>query len=116
MNTMQKISGVIIRGKQKGREMGFPTANLALHNCAVKSGVYTGKVYFDDDDYAAAVFVPEKCDVLEAHIFDFEGDLYGKEIEIEVGHKIREAVKFESEKELIGQVLKDLELIRNSGV
>lgn len=111
---MRKISGVIIKGKQKGRALGFPTANLALDDPAIGSGVYVGKARFDGGEYVAAIFVPDSGDVLEAHLLDFDGDLYGKEIGVEVGQKIREVVRFESEKQLIDQVLKDLLLIRKA--
>lgn len=113
MHNFDKIVGIVVKGKQKGRELGFPTANLVLFDSAIQSGVYAGKVNFDGGEYVAAIFVSEACDLLEAHILDFQGDLYGKEIEVTVGQKIREVIKFESEKELVNQISKDLLQIRN---
>ncbi|MDP1884415.1 MAG: riboflavin kinase [Candidatus Moranbacteria bacterium] len=111
---MEKIASIVIRGKRKAQTLGFPTANLALGKSEMESGVYVGKAFFEGNEYAAAVFVGMDRDVLEAHILDFEGDLYGKKIEVEVGQKLREAVKFESEKQLINQVLKDLASVRKA--
>jgi riboflavin kinase/FMN adenylyltransferase len=115
-NIITKISGVVIKGKQKGRQIGFPTANISLTECKFESGVYVGKTVLDGKEYTAAIFVPDSGDLLEAHILDFEGDLYGEEMEIEIGQKIREVVRFESEKDLISQILKDLFQIRKSKI
>jgi len=112
-NAMKRISGRIIYGNQYGKKLGFPTANLDLHDPEIESGVYIGKVYFNDTSHNAAIFIDEEKKLLEAHILDFEGNLYGKEIEVEIGEKIREVVKFASEKKLINQILKDLLIVRS---
>lgn len=112
-NRIARIAGVVVKGKQKGRELGFPTANLALFDSAIKSGVYAGKVSFDDREYSVAIFVPELGDLLEVHILDFQGDLYGKKIEVAVGQKIRKVMRFESEQELVKQISKDLLQVRD---
>jgi FAD synthase len=111
-----RIVGIVAKGKQKGRELGFPTANLVLLDSALKSGVYAGKAIFDGGEYVAAIFVPDLGNLLEAHILDFQGDLYGKEIEVAVGRKIREALRFKSEKELVSQISKDLLQIRSAKI
>jgi len=112
---MQKISGIVIRGKQKGRELGFPSANLKLEKVdKLKSGVYAGETFFDGEKFQSAIFLDIENKILEAHVLDFSGDLYGKKIEVVLGEKIRDILKFESEKDLIEQVQKDLFQIRNT--
>lgn len=109
-----KISGIVIKGKQKGRELGFPTVNLALEeDLGVKSGVYAGWVIFVGQRHKSAIFINPECTILEAYIFDFNEDLYGQVIEIEIGKKIREVQKFENEEELKKQIAKDIFIIRN---
>lgn len=108
-----KISGIVIKGRQKGKELGFPTANVVLRDeIGIEDGIYAGKVIFEKKEYKAAIFV--KDNMLEAHILDFDGDLYGKEIEVEIGKKIREVIKFDNEEQLKKQIAKDIELIRCS--
>src|SRR3989344_2370267 len=97
------VKGIVIRGKSEGRKLGFPTANVLLaHKGEVKSGVYKGIAHLEVQppsglsgpagEYLAALFVDEKEEILEAHILDFEGDLYGKEIEVEIKEKIRDTI------------------------
>jgi riboflavin kinase/FMN adenylyltransferase len=109
---VKNIKGVVIKGKGKGAEFGFPTANIFLKK-RVDSGVYSGRVKFDGAGYRAALFVLPGGEALEAHIFNFSGDLYGKEIAVEIGEKVREAIKFKNEEELISRVKKDIEKIKN---
>jgi len=100
-----------VSGRKEGRKLGFPTANLNF-NGKIEGGVYVGKVGFDGKKYKAAiVYFPEKH-LLEVHILGFSGNLYDKEIEVEIGEKIREIIKFKNSKELINQIKKDLEIIR----
>lgn len=92
--------------------MGFPTANIRLDQ-KKESGVYSGMVFFDQKQYKAAIFIGKEAKILEAYILDFSGDLYENEIEVEVGEKIRDVQKFSSTQELIGQIKKDVEIIKN---
>lgn len=108
---MIKISGIVIKGLGKGSNLGFPTANLKVKEKS-ESGVYAGKVFFNSKEYKAGIFI--RKNILEAHVLDFEGDLYGKKIEVEIGEKIREVMKFKSDKELKRQVADDLKYIKMS--
>ncbi|MFA6171686.1 MAG: riboflavin kinase [Patescibacteria group bacterium] len=109
-----KIKGKVVKGKGKGKAFGFPTANIALPELEEKigSGVYYGRVAIGSKEYKAAIFIPKAKDLLEANIFDFDGDIYGSEIEVILGKKLREAIDFNSEKDLIDQVKKDLGAIK----
>lgn len=108
---MEKITGVVIEGEKKGRKLGFPTANIALKE-KKKSGVYSGRVIVENEEYQAAIFIGRGGMVLEAHLFDFFGNLYGQKIAVEIGMKIREIKAFDSDTELIDQIRKDLEIIK----
>lgn len=110
---MDKISGKVIKGKSKGKELGFPTVNLELHE-KIESGVYAGSIKIGDKDYKAGIFVNSEGTLLEAHVIGFSGDLYDKEIEVQIGKKIRDVMKFNSDKELISQIKKDLRSISKS--
>jgi riboflavin kinase/FMN adenylyltransferase len=105
-----KIKGIVEEGKEKGREIGFPTINIKIGN-KVESGVYAGRVILQDKNYQAGIFINHDEDLLEAHIIGFNGDLYGREIEVEIGKKIREVMKFKNEEELRNQIEKDINLI-----
>lgn len=109
-NAIKVAVGIVIEGRKKGRILGFPTANIALCK-KLESGVYSGKAYFDRQEYYAAIFIPENGKMLEAHILDFEGDLYGKKIEVKVFEKLRETKKFNSEDDLKRQIREDIDKI-----
>jgi riboflavin kinase/FMN adenylyltransferase len=104
------IKGSVVKGKQQGRGLGFPTVNVEYEN-GLASGVYNGKVNFQGKEFHAAIFYGNDKKIIEAHILDYSGDLYGQEIEIKIGEKIREVMKFENTEELIAQIKKDLEII-----
>lgn len=108
-----KIKGVVIKGKQKGKGLGFPTANLVLgKESRAKSGIYGGKVCLNGREYKAAIFVGEG-DILEAHVLGFSGSLYGEEIEVEIGRKVRDIKRFKNDEELKKQIRQDILLIQN---
>lgn len=104
------VKGTVIRGKGKGKMLGFPTANIEF-NSNLPSGVYGGKVNFQGKQYRAAIFYGEDRKILEAHLLDFSGDLYDRAIEVEVTDKIREVKKFENDKTMIEQIRDDIRRI-----
>ena len=108
------ISGKVIKGKKRGKALGFPTANIELLE-EVNSGVYTGIVNAEGKKYPAGIFVSPDGKLLEAHLIGFSGDLYGKEIEAQIVRKIRDVMKFESDEELKKQIKKDIENICSQG-
>ncbi|MDP1845681.1 MAG: riboflavin kinase [Candidatus Moranbacteria bacterium] len=105
-----KISGKVIRGKGKGKELGFPTVNIELHK-KIESGVYAGKVNYDDKEYKVGIFVNKDSNLLEAHLVGFSGNLYGEDIEIEIRNRIRDVMKFENDEELKRQIKNDIKNI-----
>ncbi|MBQ9764042.1 MAG: bifunctional riboflavin kinase/FAD synthetase [Phascolarctobacterium sp.] len=117
------LSGTVVYGNQRGNKIGFPTANLALEAAKIavpKGGVYAVKVYFDGKCYEGMGNIgknPTFGDVeearLEVNIFDFDGNLYGKEITVAFCERIRGEVKFTSVDELVEQIKKDKEVVLN---
>ena len=115
------IAGVVIGGEQRGRTMDYPTANIDLTdtNVALPAfGVYAGKVLTEEKIYPAMINIGSNPTFnnetihLEAHLFDFKDDLYGKEIRVYLYDYIRPEIKFASIKELKTQIDKDAVLIR----
>lgn len=89
-------TGRVIKGGGKAEGLGYPTANIGLARQDI-AGTYAGEVLFDGTTYQAAVYADPQRKLLEAHLFDFSGDLYGKEIQISLLKKVAEPVLFTSE-------------------
>lgn len=113
-----KLTGVVIKGKQLGRKIGFPTANIVYPKTLVELpyGVYSVGVNTDGKNYKAIMNYGIKptvdssnLPIVETHICSFNEDIYGKEIEISVKKMIRQEQRFESIEELKKQIEKDLE-------
>jgi len=110
------IRGIVEHGDKRGRELGYPTANLVIDNyLRPKYGIYavTGRILSTGEmlEGAASVgirpqFEPPK-ELLEPYFFDFSGDLYGQEIEVAFHHFLRGEAKFDSLDELTAQMEKD---------
>jgi riboflavin kinase/FMN adenylyltransferase len=109
------IEGVVRHGDARGRELGYPTANLALGPYQRPAyGIYAVTVRLDDGREHRGVaslgvrptFDPP-LELLEAYLFDFEGDLYGRTIEVALHAFLRPEAKFQSAGALIAQMDKD---------
>lgn len=107
---MRKISGIVQKGKGKGHLLGFPTANIELKE-PLESGVYEGCAYIYGAKCKAGIFVSKDEKTLELHIVGIEDNLYGKELEIEIGDKIRDVQDFKNDEELKEQIEKDIDVI-----
>lgn len=86
-------SGRVERGTKVARRVGFPTVNIHFEDHDI-SGTYAGKVVAGGVEYRAAVYANQEREILEAHLLDFSGDLYGKEITVILLWKLVEAKKF----------------------
>jgi riboflavin kinase/FMN adenylyltransferase len=117
------LSGVVVKGEMIGRSIGFPTANV---NCSDRfklipgHGVYLCKVLVRDQWHRAMVNIgsrptlKESADLtIEAHLFNFTGDLYGQEVKVEFLDRLRDEVRFEGLDELKKQLEKDAEMANN---
>jgi len=119
---LQTLQSTIIKGKQLGRKLGFPTANLDpifIDISNVESGVYAGLIEIDslNGKFKAAVSIglnstfDQANFTVEAYILDFDQDIYGKKVRLELVAKIREMQKFESVDELIEQIKSDVNAV-----
>lgn len=102
------VTGIVQKGAQRGHELGYPTINIPFFNTNI-SGIYAARVYIKDEaPYLAAAFADPKRGVLEAHLLDFEDDLYGMEATIELLEKIRDAARYESDAALKAAIGDDI--------
>lgn len=114
------IGGRVVRGRQLGRTLGFPTANLRFPKTPALSGIYATWVHgvFDQPWPSVSSFgtrptVDGVEPLLEAHLFDFQGDLYGRHIEVEFVAKLRDEEKFQDLAALTDQMHRDAEQARH---
>lgn len=115
-----KIIGKVTYGKKIGSTIGFPTANIPLSFTKIRFGVYAVRVLFEDKVYigiANAGTNPTIGDnikpLLEVNIFDFDKDIYGKVIEVELLEFVRDQKRFENIDDLRKQIALDIEYIKN---
>ncbi len=118
------ISGRVIAGDHVGQQLGFPTANLEVPGLMLPpNGVYAGLARVQEKSWRVALNIGFRPTVVsaapqlrvEAHLLDFQGDLYGQELEVEIGNRLRDEKKFTSATELSGQIERDIAMIRNGG-
>lgn len=110
------LSGVVMQGDQRGRTIGFPTANLAVWDELLlpADGVYAAYAWVGEQRYVAATNVGVRPTVngrertVEAHLLDFDGDLYGQEIRLAFMQRIRPEMKFAGLDALKAQIEADV--------
>lgn len=119
-----EFCGTVVLGDQRGRAIGFPTANLPLRaDSGIPNGVYAGHVTLDDGQrFLAAVNIGYRPTIytdgirlLEAHLIDFDGDLYGSTIAVLLTGRIRDEQRFASLEALTAQIALDVRLARSTG-
>ncbi len=109
------VEGQIIHGLQRGRTIGFPTANLKPHNRVIpRYGVYATAVLINDvwrrsitNVGVRPTFEDESAPSIESYVFDFDGDLYGDVLRVRFLHRIRDERKFDGIDALRAQIEKD---------
>ncbi|MCC7430687.1 bifunctional riboflavin kinase/FAD synthetase [bacterium] len=110
------ISGEVVKGEGRGKNLGFPTANLKLpeNKLVPQSGVYAVTVDFEDKAYKGILNIGTRPTFdgknvsVEVFIFDFAKEIYGKNLRLGLIKKIREEVKFESVEKLKSQIQNDV--------
>jgi riboflavin kinase/FMN adenylyltransferase len=115
-----RMSGRVARGDQRGRTIGFPTANLHLHRKKVPlSGVFAVELFGLEREPVQGVAnvgtrptVDGTRTLLEVHLFDFDRDIYGSYVDVDFLHGIRDEVRFESFDALKAQIARDVEAAR----
>lgn len=115
------LAGTVIRGDKLGRQLGFPTANLDTRGLALPpNGVYFAQAQVGRAHYPAVVNIGTRPTVepaapqvrVEAHLLDFDGDLYGQELELMFVSRIRDERRFPSLAGLQRQIARDVETVR----
>jgi riboflavin kinase/FMN adenylyltransferase len=115
-----RLQGVVVRGERRGRELGFPTANI-LHSryAAVPAhGVYAGWLQLRDVRRMAAISIGTKPTfagqerTVEAYLLDFDGDLYGEQVALDFAAHLREMRRYDGIDPLISQMREDVAQVR----
>lgn len=115
-----RIEGLVVRGDMRGRGLGFPTANLRppMYSAIPADGVYAGWMTVRGEPRAAAISVGTNPTYsgterrVESYLLDFEGDLYGEQVQVDFVERIRTMQRFESSDELVDAIEKDVEATR----
>ena len=113
-----ELDGIVVSGDQRGGTLGYPTANLAVEPGLLvpRYGIYAGAAL----DHRAAVSIGTNPHYggeerrIEPHLLDFEGDLYGRRLVVELWERLRDEQVFGSEQELIDQIARDVEATRKA--
>lgn len=115
---------MVVAGDGRGRTLGFPTANLKVApDVVVPRGVFRCTARWDDEPARTAVinvgsrptFAGTDAVVVEIHVLDFNGELYGRTLEVCMGQKLRDEQRFDSVQELQQQIAADIERARAEG-
>lgn len=113
MEILFRITGKVKQGNNQGKALGFPTANIA-HKTTIPEGIYTAFVLLDGKLYNAVSFVGaaktfDRTDSnVESYILDFQQEIYGKKITVQLLTFLRPNQKFRSAEELVEQMKVDV--------
>ena len=113
-----EVDGIVVPGDQRGGTLGYPTANLAVHPALLvpRFGIYAGQAL----GHRAAISIGTNPHYggeerrIEPYLLDFEGDLYGKRLIVELWERLRDEQAFESEQALVDQIARDVEATRTA--
>ena len=113
-----EVDGVVVRGDQRGGTLGYPTANLAVDPAVLvpRYGIYAGEAL----GHRAAVSIGTNPHYggqerrIEPYLLDFEGDLYGRRLVVELWERLRDEQVFDSEQQLVAQIASDVEETRKA--
>jgi len=118
------LCGKVVAGSGLGRRLGFPTANVAVPAQQLPPhGVYRVEAIWGGSRRPAVCNVGVRPTLgpsgevwVEVHVPGFDGDLYGRELEVRFLEKIRDEKRFDSMSELVDQIRKDVEAVRKAGL
>jgi riboflavin kinase/FMN adenylyltransferase len=114
-----RLNGTVVHGDKRGKAIGFPTANIKpehVNKIIPKEGVYAVKVRINGDWFNGMMNIGTRPtfdgeqQTLEVHLFNFETDIYGKEVQVRFFKRIRDEKKFNGKEELIEQLKEDKKL------
>ena len=111
-----ELDGIVVAGDQRGGTLGYPTANLRMEPglACPRYGIYAGSAH----DHRAAVSIGTNPHYggterrIEPYLLDFEGDLYGQRLVVELWERLRDEEVFESEEALVAQIARDVDATR----
>jgi len=118
-----RVTGTVVEGSRMGHEIGFPTANLEVDETILlpANGVYQATAHVQGSSYLAAVNVGVRPTTtgdgaltVEAHLLDFERDLYGAELSLDFVDRVRDEQAFDGIEELRAQIALDVETVRSA--
>jgi riboflavin kinase / FMN adenylyltransferase len=118
-----EVRGIVVEGDRRGRELGYPTANVAVPAdiCLPADGIYAGwHVRPDGTAHATAInlgrrptfYADAESSLLETHLLDFDGDLYGEPARVRFVARLRDEVRFDSVDDLVRQMATDVDEAR----
>jgi len=113
-----ELDGIVVGGDQRGGTLGYPTANLAVDAGLLVPayGIYAGAAL----DHRAAISIGTNPHYggeerrIEPHLLDFDGDLYGRRLVVELWERLRDEQVFEDEQALVDQIARDVEATRKA--
>lgn len=117
------INGIVIKGKQIGRSIGFPTANIKIEDnnkLIPKEGVYAVRVALENENFSGMLNIGYRPTVgrdnqlsIEVHIFDFQKNIYGRQLTLEIIKHVRNEIHFTNVNDLTKQLEQDLTESKN---
>jgi riboflavin kinase/FMN adenylyltransferase len=125
LGRQHEVRGLVSHGDHRGRELGFPTANVAVPGDILlpADGIYAGWfVRADGERHQAAISLGRRptfyeqahASLLEAHLLDFDGDLYGEHVRVRFSRRLRGEARFDSVDDLIAQIARDCDDARSA--
>lgn len=111
---MEKIQGTVIHGNGIGKDLGFPTANLdsRLSSISLEEGVYAAYTHYDGNTYESALVIDRKRKKVEVQIFDFSGDLYGKQLSVTALKQVNVLLPVYEFEDLKKQIQENIDIIQ----
>jgi len=115
------LQGPVVAGAHRGVSLGFPTANIAIgrDRALPAFGVYVSRAFVRENQHQSCTnigvrptFDAEPRPTVEAFILDFEDDIYGQEVRIDLLHRLRDELKFDSVEELVAEMRRDIATTR----
>lgn len=116
LQRLYRLNGVVVHGHKRGKEMGYPTANIQPQDprkIIPKNGIYTVKLRFNQKWHGGMMSIglrptfQDQNRVLEVHLFDFDRNIYGQKVQLRFLKRTRDEIKYESVKALVKQLHKD---------
>ncbi len=109
------VRGTVVRGTGEARGLGYPTANVAHEAAGLTAGIFLARALVGTRVLRGLAVIGMWTDEatghpsLEIHLLDFTGDLYGRTVDVAIGKKMRDLMRFDAVEALVAQIRKDVE-------